>query len=145
MPRLSENTSWTVRVVRVAALTSIIGLAAGCSSDSDESLQDEYCQAGEDLKSDITSLGSLDLVAEGTDGLDSALSAVDDDLTALADSASSAAEDEVDALKDSVGDLETAVSDLGGELTAANASAVSGAVKGVIDSASAVYDTLSDC
>lgn len=121
-------------------------LLAGCGSDDDgESAQEKYCQAGASLEESVTALGGVDLLAEGTDGLESALDAVGDDLSTMRDTASDAASDEVDALEQSVDDLESAISDLGGEITSENVSGLTTAVQSVGTAAQGVYDTLSDC
>jgi len=122
-----------------------IALLAGCGSDDDESAQDKYCEAGQSLESSVAALGNLDLVAEGTDGLESALGAAEDDVNELRDTASDAAADDVSALQESLDNLESAISDLGGEVTSENVSALSTAVQNVSTSAQAVYGTLSDC
>ena len=122
-----------------------IALLAGCGSDDDESAQDKYCEAGQSLESSVAALGNLDLVAEGTDGLESALSAVEDDVNELRDTASDAAADDVSALEESLDNLESAISGLGGEVTSENVSTLSTAVQNVSTSAQAVYGTLSDC
>lgn len=126
-----------------------IGLAAGLvlvgCGDDDESAQDRYCAAGEQLEASITDLASLDLIAEGTNGLESAVDAVDEDLSALADAASEAAADEIDALEQSLSALDSALSGLAGEISAENVEALTAAVQAVGTSAQAVYGTLSDC
>jgi len=118
---------------------------AGCGSDDDASAQDQYCEAGESLEASVSALGDLDLVAEGTSGLETALDAIDQDVNTLQDTASDASEDEVSAVKESVDDLESALSDLTGEITSDNVSALSTAVQSVAESAQALYGTLTDC
>ncbi len=131
----------------VAAGIGVV-LLAGCGSDDDsdgESAQEKYCQAGSSLEESVTALADVDLLAEGTDGLESALDAVDDDLNTLGDTASDAAADEVDALEQSVDDLQSAISDLGGEISSENVSSLTTAVQSVGTAAQGVYGTLSDC
>ena len=118
---------------------------AGCGSDDEASAQEQYCEAGASLRSSVEALTNIDLISEGTSGLEDALNAVTDDLSTLRDTADAAAEPEVEALTDSVDDLQSSVSDLGGEITADNATALAAAVQSVGSSAQAVYDTLSDC
>ncbi len=122
-----------------------IGLLAGCGSDDDESAQDTYCEAGQALESSVTALANLDLVAGGTDALESALETVKDAANDLGDSATDAAADEVSALEESVEGLDDAISDLGGDISTENASTVATAVGNVATSAQAVYGTLADC
>ena len=138
----SQSTRSAIGHAAAAALLAIVVLP-GCGDD--ESAQDRYCDAGESLRASIDSLANLDLVAEGTDGLDSAVGQVRDDLGELRDVASDAAADEVGALQQAVDDLEEAISTLGGEITSENVSAVGTAVRSVGSEAEAVYATLADC
>lgn len=122
-----------------------IALLAGCGSDDDASDQEQYCEAGESLESSVSALGDLDLVAEGTNGLEAALEAIEADVNELMNTASEAASDEISALEQSLDDLESALADLGGEITSDNASTVAAAAQNVSESAQAVYGTLTDC
>ena len=128
----------------VVAVGLGIALLAGCGSD-DETAQDEYCAAGDSLESSLGALTDLDVVAEGTDGLNAAVEKVSGDLGDLREAASGAAADDVSALQQAVDELKSAVSGLGGDLTAANAAAVGTAIRNVSASAQAVYETLADC
>ncbi len=136
----------TGRGIRRLAVVACIGALAlvACGSD-EESAQDQYCQAGADLKSSLASLIDLDLLASGTDGLNEAIEQVSDDVDALRDSASNATVDDVEALQASVNGLKDAISTLGGNLSSANVTAVSDAIGAVSASAQAVTSTLSDC
>lgn len=131
--------------VRAGLVVAVLGffVLAGCGDD--ESAQEQYCNAGESLRTSLSALTSLDLIAEGTDGLESAVDQVKDDLDDLQDAASDAASDEVDAFDDAVDALDSAISDLGGDLTADNATAVGTAIQDVGTAAQAVFATLSDC
>lgn len=133
--------------VSTLAVVGVMGLAlatAGCGDD-DKSSQETYCEAGESLESSVAALVNLDLIAEGTDGLNAALDSVEGDLEELRDAASDAAADEVDALRGSVEELESSISTLGGEITLENVSALGTAVENVATSAQGVYTTLTDC
>jgi hypothetical protein len=129
----------------IAGAGLAVALVAGCGSDDEQSAQEQYCAAGESLESSIGALGDLDLLAEGTDGLESRVSAIADDVNELQDASTDAAADDVSALEQSVDDLESAISDLGGEITAENVSTLATAVENVATSAQAVYATLADC
>ena len=109
------------------------------------SAQVQYCEAGASLRESVASLTSLDLVAEGTSGLETAIDSVKGDLGQLRDAAGESSATEVDAFEGSVDELEGAFSDLGGDISVENASAVAAAVQSVASSAQAVYETLSDC
>jgi hypothetical protein len=128
----------TVAVLAAAALT-------GCGGEEEPSAQEAYCEAASSLGSSIDSLTDLDLVAEGTDGLEADLAAVREDLAALRSSAGEAARSEVDALGEAVQALEDAVADVGGEPSSEGLASVSDAVADVAASARAVQDTLSEC
>lgn len=132
-------------MVLVAAAGLAMAVVAGCGDDDKKSAQEKYCEAGESLEASVTALVGLDLVAEGTDGLESAIADVEDDVNELRDSATDAAEDDVDALEQSVDDLDSALSDLGDEITSENATAAGTAVQAVGAAAQGVYATLSDC
>jgi len=131
--------------LRSAALVTALGAAALTACGSDENAQDAYCDAGESVRSSLGSLTDLNIVAEGTDGLNSAVGEVRDDLNELSDAATDAAADEVDALGDSVEALEQAISDLGGGVSTDDAAALGVAIQGIGTAAQDVYATLSDC
>jgi uncharacterized protein YoxC len=133
------------RIRRLAAVACLGILTLGACGSDEESAQDQYCQAGDDLKSSLASLVDLDLIASGADGLNDAIEQVTDDVDALRDSASDAAADDVEALEASVDALRDSVSTLGGELSRDNLSAVRDAIAEVSASAQAVISTLSDC
>ena len=124
----------------------VIGGLASCSSDDDEpSAQEQYCAAGESLRSSVESLADLDVVAEGTNGVESAVDQVADDVSELQETADDAAAEDVDALESALDDLQSALSAVGGELTEENATAVVDAVSAVSAAATGVYETLTDC
>ena len=130
---------------RLAVATCLGVLALGACGSDEESTQDQYCQAGDDLKSSLASLVDLDLIASGTDGLNDAIEQVSDDADALRDSAGDATADDVAALETSVDALQESISTLGGELSSANLTAVREAIGEVSAAAQAVISTLSDC
>ncbi len=51
------------RIRRLAAAACLGVLALGACGSDEESAQDRYCQAGDDLKSSLASLVDLDLIA----------------------------------------------------------------------------------
>jgi len=127
----------------IAALA--FGGLAACGDSDDRSAQEKYCESGASLEASINSLISIDLVSEGTDGLESAVDAIEDDLKDLRNNAEDAAADEVEALEQAVDDLGSALSDLGGDISIENATGVATAVESVSSAAQAVYTTLSNC
>lgn len=131
--------------VGVVALVMVLGAAGLTACGDDESAQDEYCAAGEDLQSSLSALADLDVIASGTDGLREAVGEVSDDLAEVRSTASDAVADDVEVLDASIADLDDAIADLGGDLTSENASAVRAAIDGVRAAARGVLDTLADC
>ena len=85
----------------------------------------DVCADREALRSSVADLTDVDLVAEGTNGVEPAVEAVKEDLAALRSSAESELEPEVQAVEDAVDELETAVADLGSGGAAEAATAVS--------------------
>jgi len=100
---------------------------------------------GASLESSVDALLNLDVIAEGTNGVETAVDAVEEDVNGLRDSATDAASEDVDALSDALSDLGDALGTAGDELTSDNATAVVDAI-GVVQTAAAdVYATLTDC
>lgn len=131
--------------VAAAALLLAVGAAALVGCGDDESAQDRYCDAGQSLDESLSALFELDVIAEGTNGLRSALEDVGNDLTALRDSASDAAADEVDALNDAVEALGGAVDAAGDSLSSDSAADVVDAIGEVRSAFAAIGSTLADC
>jgi hypothetical protein len=132
-----------MRLMLMAGLA--IAAIAGCGDDDDKSAQEKYCEAGASLEASVDALLDLDLVAEGTDGLESALGAVETNVNELGETATDAAADDVNALQQSIDGLEGAVSDLGAEISSENVAGIQSALQGVGDDAQSVLTTLSDC
>ena len=134
------------RAVRNLVLAGAVALgAAACSDDDDKSAQERYCEAGVSLESSVNALSNVDVIAEGANGVETAVDAVEDDVNELRDSATDAAADEVDALNDALGDLGDALGAAGDDLTSDNATAVVDAIGALQTAANGVYATLSDC
>jgi hypothetical protein len=127
-----------------AALAAGLSLAA-CGSDDAQSAQEKYCEAGQSLESSTAALFDLDLIAQGTSGLEDAIDAVEKDVNALVDSASEAAADEADALAQSVKDLDRALSDVSGDISADNVAALQTAVQSVATAFQDLSSTLTNC
>ena len=136
---------------RLPALLAVgaLALAAGCSDDEEAgeatSSQEAYCAAGDELRASMSSLVDLDVLAEGTNGIQDAASTVANDLDELRAAADDAAADEVATLQEAVEDVTDALSELGNDLTVDNAGAVIDAIENAASAANAVFDTLSDC
>ncbi len=136
------NPKGLVAALSVAALATL--LLASCGDDDDVSAEEAFCNAGDQLETDVKALASLDVVAEGTDGLAEQFDAVEADLTELKDAGLDVASDEIDALDQSVDDLGTTIDDLGDEITVDNAAAVISAIGDIGSSATAVYTAVAE-
>ncbi len=127
----------------------VSGLVAGVlfltACGDDESAQERYCNAGQDLEESVVALTNVDLVAEGTNGLESALNQIIDDVETLSDTATEASADEVDALESAVSGFEDAVESVGSELTAENVDGVLTALGSVVTAVDGLATTLQDC
>jgi hypothetical protein len=113
-----------------AAQSSATGSSTAPSGD--------VCTDREALRTSVDALKDLDVVAEGTNGVTAAVSAVKDDLAALRSSAGPELQPHVEAVQDAVDKLETAVANLdsGGGAAAVTAAA------GVATSARRLLDSL---
>jgi hypothetical protein len=100
----------------------------------------DVCADRDALRTSVDALTDLDVVAEGTNGVTAAVSAVKDDLAALRSSAGADLQPQVQAVQDAVDELETAVADL----DSGGAAAAVTAVAGVATSARTLLDSLED-
>jgi ABC-type enterochelin transport system substrate-binding protein len=154
------------RVVRqVVACLAMAALVASCGSDDSSSTADstgattsqaatstadsaadetssapsgDVCADREALRDSVAALADVDLVAEGTNGAKSAISAVKDDLAALRTSAGSELEPEVQAVQDAIDELESAV----GNLDSGGATQAVTAVSDLVTSSGTLLDSL---
>lgn len=136
-----------LRFARLTVAAAALGLlVAACGDDSDSGQSDEeaFCAAGEQLESDVAAAEELDVVAEGTDGLEDTLTTLRADVEQLVSTGQEFAADDINALEQSVDDLGTAIDDLGGEITAANGAAVLTAVDEIGTAADQLQTTLTE-
>ena len=136
----SDDTSSTVsspttgETTSAAPTTSTASTADSTASGSSAAPSGDVCADRDALRSSVAALTDVDLVAEGTNGVKTAISAVKDDLTALKASAGSELRPEVQAVQDGIDQLETAV-DAGSAAQAATAlTSVAGAATTLLDS-----------
>jgi hypothetical protein len=73
----------------------------------------DLCADRESLKDSIDALTEVDVRAEGTNGVETAVAAVQEDLTAVGESADAELQPEVDALQDAIDELGPAVENIG--------------------------------
>jgi hypothetical protein len=128
------------RLAAVAGAALTLGLVAGCAGAP--SPEESYCGAGEDLRADVAALGDINIIAQGTDALDEALTEIRSDLDALKESGSTVAAEEIATLETAVADLGTSFETLGSSISVSAARDVGAAVKDVVDSAGALLDVL---
>jgi ABC-type glycerol-3-phosphate transport system substrate-binding protein len=111
---------------RIAACLAVGLFLAACSSDDENSAPPDSdateepsatsaaggdpCADRDELRSSIDALTEVDVVAEGTNGLEPAIEAVTEDLAAVQESAGDDIQPEVDAVGSALDDVEAAVS-----------------------------------
>jgi hypothetical protein len=132
----------------LAMLCLVIALAlvvAACDDDNDDdattSAEEAFCADAESLEASIDNLVNLDVVAEGTNGVETALDAVKEDFDSLKESGQEVASDELDALDTALNDLDESLQAAGDDLSAENATAVVGDVSSAATAAQGVRDT----
>ena len=121
---MKRNRDSSPIVRRVVAGIAFGVLVASCGSDSSSTAttsaattqsgaaSGDVCADREALSSSVDALKNVDVTAEGTNGLNAAVSAVKDDLTALRASAGSELRPQVDAVQSALDEVETAVANL---------------------------------
>jgi hypothetical protein len=139
------------RIVTRALALVVIGLAvAACGDDSSDggdsapTSEEAFCESGEQLETDVAALTDIDVVAEGTDAVEDAFSAIRADTDALVASGQDFAADDINALEQAVDELGSALDDLSGELTAANSADVLTAVSDIGTAATSLQTTLTE-
>ncbi|MDH3226550.1 MAG: hypothetical protein OEM67_05615, partial [Thermoleophilia bacterium] len=104
----------------VSLMLTLALVVAACDDDDDSattSAEEAFCADADSLQAGVSALADLDVVAEGTNGIESAVSDVETDLQNLKESGTEVGGDELDALESSVQDLEDALSAAGEDLT----------------------------
>jgi hypothetical protein len=138
------------RIIKLPALAVLMlllmGAAVACSDDSDDvSPEEAYCNSGESLQTSLESLLDLDVIAEGTNGVETAIENVQSNLSEFTDAAKDVTSDETQALEDAFGELESAFSALGDDgLSIENGSEVIDALTGLVVPAEAAFTTLTE-
>ncbi len=130
----------------VVVASVIFGLVVACGGDDDEaSAEERFCEAGDELRSQISGLSSFNVVEEGTGALEDRLDEIAGTVEDLRDAGSDVAQEEISALDTALDELQSSVDELGGEdLTAENAQAVVNSVLDVAAAANQVLTTLRD-
>lgn len=144
-PQTAGPTSFQVRLRRVVSVVALSGLSLGFASacGSDDSSADAFCDAGDRLRSNIETIGDIDIVAGGADAVTERFEAIQSDLTLLKDSGSDVASDEIAALESAVSDLGSALAGLSGGVSVEDAEQLVSSITAVLTSADAVIEQLS--
>ena len=137
-----RNRRPTTRIVRgVLACLAIGALVASCGDDDDTTSATtaptasagsggsvapagDVCADREALSTSVDALKNVDIRAEGTNGLTTAIGAVKDDLAALRTSAGDELQPQVQAVQSALDDVQTAVGNVGSGGVAAAVTAV---------------------
>lgn len=143
MMRRSGDDGRRFRRAAAATVTVVALVLAGCGDD--ETAQDRYCAAGEDLGESLDALSSVSLLDDGPDGIREAAEDVRNDIGTMQDNASEAVEGDVAALGEALTDLEDQFADLGDEFSVASIEAITAGIGRVLSAAGDVIATLSDC
>ena len=134
------TTSYRALATAFAACLSL-GVAA-CGSD-EPTAEEDFCEAGDSLQTDINALTDVDLISEGTDPLKGRFSTNKADLDQLRESGSDVASDEISALETAVNDFGAAVDALGDDISVEGAKTAGTALTGITTAANGVFDKLS--
>jgi len=135
----------------VGLMASLLVLATACGDDDDaDRTGDEasaVCDATDELDSSVNALGGLDVSAEGTDAVDTAVDDVRNDIEAVRDAAQGEVDDEVEDVETAFDELEAAVATFGDqESTGAAVAGVSNAVADLATAVGALFGALpQDC
>jgi hypothetical protein len=117
-----------VRVIVVLMVALFAGAAVACgdddSSDADSTATPSVCDQRAALEDSVAALSSLDVIAEGTNGLNAAVDDVEADIDSLAAVTSSEVQAEVDALNEAIDRADETFSDLNDESLLAAAAEV---------------------
>ena len=127
---------WVLLPAAVLVLSGL--MAAGCSSS-----KPAYCTDAANLKTSVSSLGSVDVATNGLGSLQTALSSVKASAAAFATDAKSAFPSQTAALNTSLSALATAITSAKGQPPATAAATVVPAVAQVKTSASTLQSAVS--
>jgi hypothetical protein len=143
MQRRSKSSGIGRLVIACVVLSAV---AASCGGDDDESSSAattttaSVCADREALQTSVSSLQDVDLVAEGTNGVNAAIDDLQEDLSSLQNSAGAELQPEVQAVQDDIDELKTAVEDF----DSGGAAAAAAATSDLASSARTLFDSLAD-
>lgn len=128
-----------------AAAATVVGLAllvTGCGDDDDP--DQAFCDAVASLDSDVEAISDLDVAAEGTDALRTALGDVEADLAEVRATGAEVAPEELSALDSALSDLQGALSDVSDDPTADEVSAIATALQQTAQAAERTVTTFQE-
>ena len=117
-------------------------LAVSCGDDDGDSNTASVCESRDELRTSVTALGDVDILSDGTNGLEAAADDVRSALDGLGQSAEDEFGDEVDAVQAALGDLGDALRSFGDQPRSEAVSAVSDAATQLRDTATTLGDEL---
>ena len=126
----SSSSSSTSEASPSTAATTAATTAAAGGSSTPGTASAEVCAAREELRTSITDLKDVNIVANGTSSLQAAITKVKDNLTTLKSTAGDELQPEVTAAQDALTDLQSALKDVS-----------SGGVSAVVTAAAKVAST----
>ena len=135
--RLADRPSTRRWLLLPAAVLSLSGFAAGCSSPP------AYCTAAANLKTSVSNLGNVDVATNGLSSLQTALNSVQTSAATFASDAKSAFGSQTAALSTSLSGLATAITSAKGQPPATAATTIVPALTQVKNSASALQSAVS--
>ena len=108
----SSSSSTSEASPSTAATTAATTGAAASGGSTPGTASAEVCAAREELRTSITDVKDVDIVANGTSSLQAAITKVKDNLTTLKSTAGDELQPEVTALQDALTDLQSAPDDV---------------------------------
>jgi hypothetical protein len=140
----------TLLLTILALALSLLLAACGDDDDSPEGgtlegggSEEEFCEAGDRLRTQISDLASFDVVSEGTDALEARLDEIDNTVDDLKESGEDVAAEEIAALETALDDVRANLDAIGGgQLTAQNATALLNSVLAAGTAAEQVFTKL---
>jgi hypothetical protein len=140
--RRPSRTTTSARALATGVASFLLLGATACGSD-EATAEEAFCDAGDSLQTDIDELADVDVVSEGTNGLEERFSTIEADLDQLRESGLDVASEEISALESAMDAFGAALDSLGDDISVERAQTASAALTGVVTASSGVLDKLS--
>ena len=127
-----------------AAAATVVGLTLLVTGCGDDDPDQAFCDAVASLDSDVEAISDLDVAAEGTDALRTALGDVEADLAEVRATGAEVAPEELSALDSALSDLQGALSDVSDDATADEVSAIATALQQTAQAAERTVTTFQE-